>query len=105
MADFLDYGACVFQGAPVLPGTLEELAPRLGPVREVLFERIHNVEVYADGYNVAHTSLAVPPHNDFASYSWPPSVQALHMLVNDTPGPQVEVADLGITHLLAGQPH
>ncbi len=93
MADFLDYGACVFQGAPVLPGTLEELAPRLGPVREVLFERIHNVEVYEDGYNVAHTSLAVPPHNDFASYSWPPSVQALHMLVNDTPGGESVIVD------------
>ena len=49
--------------------TLERLSARLGPVREVLFERIHNVKVDPRGYNVAHTSLALPPHNDFASYS------------------------------------
>ncbi len=90
---FLDHGTCILSHAPVVPGTLEELARRLGPVREVLFERIHNVEVYADGYNVAHTSLEVPPHNDFASYTWQPSVQALHMLANDTPGGESVIVD------------
>ena len=44
------------------------------------------MEVDVAGYNVAHTSMSLPPHNDFASYSWPPSVQALHMLANETPG-------------------
>ena len=44
-------------------------------------------------YNIAHTGLAVPPHNDFASYSWNPSVQCLHMLVNEADGGQSCVID------------
>lgn len=91
--EFVKSGAMVLKNAPQEPNTLEQLAPRLGPIREVLFERIHNVEVYADGYNVAHTPLPLPPHNDFASYSWPPSVQALHMLVNEVPGGESVVVD------------
>jgi len=91
--DFLDKGAVILEHAPTDPGMLEQLAPRLGPVREVLFARIHDVQVDPGGYNVAHTSIALPPHNDFASYSWPPSVQALHMLVNEAEGGDSVVVD------------
>lgn len=91
--EFLDKGAMILEHAPREPGTLERLAPRLGPVREVLFARIHDVEVNPRGYNVAHTSFALPPHNDFASYSWPPSVQALHMLVNEARGGASVIVD------------
>ena len=83
---YLCSGVLLLDNAPVEPGTLEMLAPRLGPVREVLFERIHNVKVDPSCYNVAHIALPLPPHNDFASYTWPPSVQALHMLANETEG-------------------
>jgi len=58
-----------------------------------LFERIHNVSVDGHIYNIAHTSLEVPPHNDFASYSWPPSVQALHMLQNECDGGESMIID------------
>ncbi|MGI9238126.1 MAG: TauD/TfdA family dioxygenase [Woeseiaceae bacterium] len=93
ITDFLDKGVFILNSAPDDPGSLEELAPRLGPLRELLFDRIHDVRVDPDGYNVAHTSLALPPHNDFASYSWPPSVQALHMLANETPGGESFIVD------------
>ena len=91
--EYLDTGVLLLGNAPVEPGTLEILASRLGPVREVLFERIHNVEVDPKGYNVAHTALPLPPHNDFASYTWPPSVQALHMLANETEGGESILVD------------
>lgn len=90
---FLADGVMIIDAAPTVPGTLEELAPRLGPVREVLFDRIHNVTVDPSGYNVAHTPMALPPHNDFASYTWPPSVQALHMLANETVGGESIIVD------------
>lgn len=93
IADFLDKGAIVLQQATARPGTLELLAPRLGPIREVLFARIHDVQLDPHGYNVAHTSNGLPPHNDFASYSWPPSVQALHMLVNEAGGGESVIVD------------
>ena len=79
--------------APTQPDSSEELAARLGPIREVLFERIHNVMLDPKGYNIAHTGLAVAPHNDFTSYTWPPSVQALHMLVNECEGGESTVVD------------
>ena len=92
-SDFVTKGAIVIKDAPCISDSLEELAPRLGPIREVLFERIHNVSVDGHVYNIAHTSLELPPHNDFASYSWPPSVQALHMLVNECEGGRSTIVD------------
>jgi gamma-butyrobetaine dioxygenase len=91
--EFITHGAIILSAAPTESGTLEQLAPRLGPMREVLFARIHDVAVDPSGYNVAHTPLPLPPHNDFASYTWPPSVQALHMLENETAGGESILVD------------
>lgn len=63
------------------------------PLRELPFGRIHDVFVDPSGYNVAHTAEQVPPHNDFPSYAWPPSGQALHMMVNQTGGGESIVVD------------
>ncbi len=93
ISDFITRGVIVIKDAPSISNSLEELAPRLGPIREVLFERIHNVSVDGHVYNIAHTSLELPPHNDFASYTWPPSVQALHMLVNECEGGRSTIVD------------
>ena len=83
----------MLQSAPDLPGILEHLVSRLGPLRELLFDRIHNVVVDPKGYNIAHTALPLPPHTDFASYTWPPSVQTLHMLCNETSGGNSIIVD------------
>ena len=91
--EFLAVGAALVVNAPTEPGSLETLAPRLGPLREVVFERIHNVAVDPHGYNIAHTAEHIPPHNDMVSYTWPPSVQALHMLVNDCAGGENIIVD------------
>ena len=57
ISDFITKGAICIKNAPCIPGSLEDLSPRLGPIREVLFERIHNVSVDGLIYNIAHTSL------------------------------------------------
>lgn len=93
LGEFLCSGVLVMTGAPTTAGSLETLSARLGPLREVEFDRIHEVALDPRGYNVAHTAQALPPHNDFASYTWPPSVQALHMLVNDVDGGRSIVVD------------
>ena len=67
--EFPATGACVLTHGPTEPGSVEQLASRLGPVREVVFERIHNVEIDPKGYNIAHTNVDVPPHNDLVSYT------------------------------------
>ena len=101
--EFLRTGVSVLVDGPTEPDSSEQLATRLGPIREVLFERIHNVMVDPKGYNIAHTGLAVAPHNDFTSYNWPPSVQALHMLVNECEGGESCVVDgFGVLNELRG---
>ena len=101
--EFLRTGVCVLVDAPTEPDSSEQLAARLGPIRELLFERIHNVKVDPKGYNIAHTGLAVAPHNDFTSYTWPPNVQALHMLVNECEGGESCVVDgFGLLNQLRG---
>lgn len=93
ISEFLVSGVLIIINAPTEDQTLELMSRRFGPIREVLFERIHNVKVDPKGYNIAHTNLGLPPHNDFASYSWPPSVQALHMLRNEATGGNSTICD------------
>ncbi len=90
---FLSCGALVLTAAPQETGLLEALAMRFGPMREMAFDRIHDVKVDPNGYNIAHTALALPPHNDFASYEYQPSVQALHMLENKASGGATVITD------------
>ncbi len=90
---FLTLGALVITNMPGRSGMLERLQPRLGCIRDMPFGRLHEVRVDPGGYNVAHTSLPLPPHNDFASSSWPPSVQGLHMLVNECEGGETVIVD------------
>jgi gamma-butyrobetaine dioxygenase len=93
LESFMQFGVILLKQVPRDPATLEQLAPMIGPIRELLFDRIHNVSVQGHVYNIAHTSLGLPPHNDFASYSFPPSVQALHMLHNEVAGGDSIVVD------------
>ena len=93
LKDFVKFGAIVLKNAPKEPNSLEFLSKRLGPIHEVLFERIHNVSVTGHVYNVAHTSKGLPPHNDFASYKSQPSIQALHMLENECEGGESIIVD------------
>ena len=90
---FVSFGVIILNNAPKEPNTLELLSKRFGPIHETLFERIHNVSVTGNVYNVAHTSRRLPPHNDFASYKSQPSVQALHMLENECEGGELIIVD------------
>ncbi|MBL88603.1 MAG: gamma-butyrobetaine hydroxylase [Gammaproteobacteria bacterium] len=93
LQDFVRYDVIILKNAPDESNSLELLAKRFGPIHETLFERIHNVSVTGQVYNVAHTSKGLPPHNDFASYLYQPNVQALHMLVNECEGGESVIVD------------
>ncbi len=88
-----DHGVAVVRGVPTVDGQVARFAEALGHVREVAFERIHNVRHDPAGYNVAHTADELKPHTDLPSYSWPPSVQLLHFLVNESLGGDSVVVD------------
>jgi len=87
LATFLEVGAVLITGMPNEPGECARFLERLAvPLRDTPFDRVHDVFFRSDGYNVAHTDEPLPPHNDFASYQWPPSGQLLHFLVNEVEG-------------------
>lgn len=81
-----DLGVALIRGVPAVDGEVIRFAESIGHVREVAFGRLHDVRQDPSGYSVAHTTLELKPHTDFPSYSWPPSVQLLHFLVNDATG-------------------
>lgn len=87
------YGAAVVSDVPSIPGQVERFAEAIGHVREVAFERVHNVSHDPTGYNVAHTPLELKPHTDLPSYHWPPSVQLLHFLTNRATGGETVLVD------------
>lgn len=91
--DFARLGVVVVEAMPTIPGTVETFLQRWVPVREVAFGRVHDVRADPGGYNIAHTAEALPPHNDMASYQWPPSGQVIHMLANDAVGGESIVVD------------
>jgi alpha-ketoglutarate-dependent taurine dioxygenase len=81
-----EYGAAIVSNTPSQDGEVARFAEAIGHVRETAFERVHNVRHDPNGYNVAHTALELKPHTDLPSYHWPPSIQLLHFLVNESTG-------------------
>jgi gamma-butyrobetaine dioxygenase len=88
-----EFGAAVVTGVPSEHHEVERFAQRIGHVREVAFERVHNVRHDPAGYNVAHTPGELKPHTDMPSYNWPPSIQLLHFLTNQATGGESTLVD------------
>lgn len=88
-----ELGAAVVTGVPSVHHEVERFAGTIGHVREVAFERVHNVRHDPAGYNVAHTPSELKPHTDMPSYNWPPSVQLLHFLTNRATGGESTLID------------
>jgi gamma-butyrobetaine dioxygenase len=88
-----DVGAAIVTGVRSVPGEVARFAEAIGHIREVAFERVHNVRHDPAGYNVAHTADELKPHTDMPSYTWPPSIQLLHFLVNRAAGGESVLVD------------
>lgn len=88
-----EFGVAIVEHVPSQTGEVERFAETVGHVRELAFERIHNVYHDPEGYNVAHTPAELKPHSDMPSYHWPPSIQLLHFLSNEAEGGESVVVD------------
>ncbi|MEP7202069.1 MAG: TauD/TfdA family dioxygenase [Ilumatobacteraceae bacterium] len=87
-------GAAVVTGSPTEPGTVLEFLRAVGlTVRDSSLGLIFDVKLDPEGYNIAFTAEEVPPHNDNAQYTHPPSGQVLAMLVNDAQGGNSVIVD------------
>jgi alpha-ketoglutarate-dependent taurine dioxygenase len=87
-------GAVVVTGSPTEPGTVIDFLRAIGiTLRDSSLGLIFDVKLDPAGYNIAFTAEDVPPHNDNAQYTHPPSGQVLAMLVNDAQGGNSVVVD------------
>jgi len=87
-------GSVVVTGSPTEPGTVIGLLQSIGlTLRDSSLGLIFDVKLDPAGYNVAFTAEEVPPHNDNAQYTHPPSGQVLAMLVNEAQGGNSVVVD------------
>jgi gamma-butyrobetaine dioxygenase len=87
-------GAVVVTGSPTEPGSVISLLQALGiTLRDSSLGLIFDVKLDPAGYNIAFTAEEVPPHNDNAQYTHPPSGQVLAMLVNEAQGGNSVVVD------------
>jgi gamma-butyrobetaine dioxygenase len=95
-------GAFVVTGSPTIPGTVMDFVRGVGlTLWDSSLGLIFDVKLDPAGYNIAFTSEEVPPHNDNAQYTHPPSGQVLAMLVNDAEGGESVVVDtLAVLHQL-----
>ena len=91
---FMRDGAIVVTGAPTVPGTVIDFVKALNlTLHDSSLGLIFDVKVDPAGFNVAFTNEYIPPHNDNAQYTDPPSGQVLAMMVNDASGGESVVVD------------
>jgi gamma-butyrobetaine dioxygenase len=80
-------GVVIVNNSPTTPGSCINFLGAVGiTLRDSSLGLIFDVKLDPAGYNVAFTAEALPPHNDNAQYTNPPSGQVLAMLVNDATG-------------------
>ena len=97
--DLLCYGVCVVEQAPTEAGFLNQLAGRIGPVRDSNFGALWDVkadiELAGDAKTntTANTGFRLGPHTDLPTREVPPGFQFLHCLVNEADGGESTLTD------------
>ena len=92
-------GVCVVERAPTEPGFLNELAARIGPVRDSNFGLLWDVKADvnlagdAKTNTTANTGLRLGPHTDLPTREIPPGFQFLHCLINEADGGESTLTD------------
>ena len=93
IACLINDGFSLLQGCPVVPGTIEELAGRLGYIRETNYGRWFDVKPASDAKNLAYSSQGLSVHTDNPYRHPVPGIQLLHCLVADELGGQTTLVD------------
>ncbi|ESS40184.1 gamma-butyrobetaine dioxygenase [Burkholderia cenocepacia] len=79
-------GLTLVEGVPAERGRVDEIARRVGLIRESNFGVLFDVESKPRPDSNAYTSLNLPPHTDLPTRELQPGVQFLHCLANDATG-------------------
>jgi len=80
------YGLLLVRGVPKSETAVEEIASRIGNLRDSLYGRTWDVRSIAQAKNVAYTSQYLGLHMDLLYMKDPPGLQFLHCLENSCEG-------------------
>ena len=87
------FGVGILSGTPAEPETVERLATMIGPIRPSNFGNLFDVVSKPDADTLAYTSDELKPHTDLATREYPPGLQFLHCIKNDSDGGQSVLVD------------
>lgn len=87
------HGIARLRNLPTEPGTVAEVAGRIGPLRESNFGRIFDVRVRTGPGSNAYTTAALTPHTDLPTREYQPGLQFLHCLRNAGTGGRAIMVD------------
>jgi gamma-butyrobetaine dioxygenase len=93
VGDFLTYGFILLRNVPTVPGSVLEVAKRLGQVRDTNFGALFDVRSKPEADDLAYTGLALAPHTDNPYREPVPGIQLLHCLINQAPGGDSTLVD------------
>lgn len=88
----LRHGVVLIEGVPTTPGTVAEVARRIGPVWTHAVS-VFDIAVDARPESSAYTALMLPPHTDLPSRLSAPAYQLLHCLHHPPPGSESTLVD------------
>jgi len=88
-----DYGVSRLENLPLQDGMLEDVAQRVGSIRETNFGRIYTLAIKDVPDSNAFTSLALPQHIDLPTRETPPGLQFLFCRANTTSGGEGSYCD------------
>lgn len=110
--DLMTWGLARLRNLPLDLHFGEQLAARIGPLRDSNFGRMWDVKAdiplngASDTNSTANTNLRLAPHTDFPTRETPPGFQFLHCVANTTRGGLSTMADglAVVDHLEATMP-
>lgn len=101
LCDLARYGLLRLAGCGTDPGTVAEVAGRIGAMRDSNFGLTWHVDVDITPTSLANTGQRLAPHTDLPTREVPPGLQLLHCVENSVDGGWSTMADgLAIAHYL-----
>lgn len=84
--DLQNSGIIIVRGVPETETAVEDLAQRMGPIRDSFYGRTWDVKSVPDAKNVAYTQIHLGLHMDLLYMADPPGFQFLHCIHNSCEG-------------------
>ena len=93
LVTLIQYGVAIIKGLPVDESTLENVASKIGTIRNSNFGRIFDVKYKHNPDSNAYTNQELLLHNDLSTREYIPGLQLLFCMINETDGGFSTLAD------------